>query len=290
MSEWLKWSQGRLLVTLGISYVLFAEIVSLLLFDGATCVINPADYGEYYAERNECPALHVFCFKVAASVFEKLGDPNWVIAISAVVTAIFTVVLGIFTISVARSTRIAAYAAQSALTFTERAFVFMKYMYASPIYGSLDMIAGWDFHVVWENSGSTPTQFMVSRKNVMVWVDGNIPDDFDFPDLIKTPSSKSYMGPKATIDAGALQVSNDLLEKIAGGQARMLIWGWAEYSDVFSPNIRHRSEFCTEVGIHGSIWTAPSDTVKAPFVFLVYKQHNGTGEECYRKPMTTGFS
>jgi hypothetical protein len=43
--------------------------------------------------------------------FEKMIDPNWVIAISAVITAVFTVVLGLFTVSVAKSTRIAANAA-----------------------------------------------------------------------------------------------------------------------------------------------------------------------------------
>jgi hypothetical protein len=45
MSEWLKWSQIRLLTTLGISYLLFAEMVSLFLSDGATCIVNPAKYG-----------------------------------------------------------------------------------------------------------------------------------------------------------------------------------------------------------------------------------------------------
>jgi hypothetical protein len=288
--SWLKWSQTRLLATLGISYSLFAEFTSILASDSATCIVNPAKYSAYYAEKNECPSLHIFLIKFFSNVFEILGDPNWVIAISAVVTAIFTVVLGIFTISVARSTRIAATAAESALTFTERAFVFMKYMDASPIFAPNDIIVGWDFHVVWENSGSTPTQFMVSRKNWTIWDEGNIPDDFDFPDLSKTPSSKSYMGPKAIIDAGALQVSNELLDKVANGPARMLIWGWAEYNDVFSPNVRRRSEFCTEVGINGSLKFPPSDKVKPPFVFQVYKQHNGTGDECYRKPITKGFS
>jgi hypothetical protein len=126
MSEWLKWSQTRLLFTLGISYILFAEAMSLLLSDGATCIVNPAKYGAYYAEKNECPALHVFFVETATTIFEKLGDPNWVIAVSAVVTAIFTVVLGTFTISLARSTRIAATAAEKALTEIERPWLFLE--------------------------------------------------------------------------------------------------------------------------------------------------------------------
>jgi hypothetical protein len=126
MSGWLKWSQVRLLVTLGILYLLFAEVISLLLSDDATCIVNPAKYSAYYAESNECPAFHIFLFKIAASIFEILGDPNWVIAISAIVTATFTVILGVFTVSLSKSTRIAANAAEKALTELERPWLFVE--------------------------------------------------------------------------------------------------------------------------------------------------------------------
>lgn len=179
--------------------------------------------------------------------------------------------------------------AERALNSTERAFVFMKNIYASPVYDPTESIVGWDFHVVWENSGATPTQFMVSRKQWMIWPEGNIPDDFNFPDIGSPFQSKSYIGPKAVIDAGALQVSNEMLATVADSPARMLIWGWAEYNDIFSPTVRHRSEFCAEVAVDGSLEIEPNDRIKPPFVFLVYKQHNGTGDECYRKPTTKGF-
>ena len=126
MSEWLKWSQSRLLIIIGVSYFIFAELLSLLLSDGATCIVNPAKYGAYYAEKNECPALHIFLIKIFASILQILGDPNWVIAFSAVVTAIFTVIHGTFTISLARSTRIAANAAEKALTEIERPWLFLE--------------------------------------------------------------------------------------------------------------------------------------------------------------------
>jgi hypothetical protein len=90
MSEWLKWSQLRLLITLGISYVLFAEVVSLLLSDGATCIVNPAAYGSDYAENNECPALHVALIKLATTVIEKLGDPNNITMLATIAIAAFT--------------------------------------------------------------------------------------------------------------------------------------------------------------------------------------------------------
>ena len=90
MSDWLKWSQLRLLVTLGVSYVLFGELASLLSSDGETCIVNPAKYGDYYADNNECPALHILLLKLLAAIFEKLGDPNWVIAVFTVILAFAT--------------------------------------------------------------------------------------------------------------------------------------------------------------------------------------------------------
>jgi hypothetical protein len=43
MSEWLKWSQIRLLVTLGISYILLAEVISLRMLASPLIVFgNPS--------------------------------------------------------------------------------------------------------------------------------------------------------------------------------------------------------------------------------------------------------
>jgi hypothetical protein len=97
MSERLKWSQLRLLMTLGISYLLFAEAVSLLVSDGATCIVNPAKYGPYYADSNQCPPFHVFLIKIGARIFEVLRDPNWVIAIFTIVLAGSTIGLWLST-------------------------------------------------------------------------------------------------------------------------------------------------------------------------------------------------
>jgi len=97
MSEWLKWSQIRLLVTLGISYILFAETASLLFSGSATCIVNPAEYGSYYADNNECPPFHVFLIKVGARILEILRDPNWVIAVFTIVLAGSTIGLWLST-------------------------------------------------------------------------------------------------------------------------------------------------------------------------------------------------
>jgi hypothetical protein len=216
-------------------------------------------------------------------------------------TALFTIVLSISTIGLWRATNKlweagerqievagrSADVAERALTFTERAFVFLKYMYVSPVFRPDQTVVGWDFHVVWENSGSTPTQFMYARKQWMLFPDGNIPEDFDFPDLGNLSNSLTFIGPKAIVDAGGLQISNVDLFLIANGPARLLIWGWTEYNDVFTPDTRRRSEFCSEIIVAGALDKAPDERTKEPFIFMSYKMHNGTENECYRKPFTT---
>jgi hypothetical protein len=83
----LNWSEQRLLTTLGIATAIVMEPVSWLTSGPSPCIVNPANYGDYYAESNICPTFHVFLFKILAAIFEKLGEPNWVIATFTIVLA-----------------------------------------------------------------------------------------------------------------------------------------------------------------------------------------------------------
>jgi hypothetical protein len=104
------------------------------------------------------PRLHVFLFKIAASVFEKLGDPNWVIALSAVITAFFTGILGYFTVSLARSTRIAANAAEKAVIEIERPWLFLEGATVRPRDPRTMTIIqnNWYIKLHWKNLGRSP--------------------------------------------------------------------------------------------------------------------------------------
>jgi hypothetical protein len=55
-----------------------------------------------------------------------------------------------------------------------------------------------------------------------------------------------------------------------------LIWGWAEYDEVFSDAKRHRTEFAYLVVVSGS----PASHVG----FSQYKLHNGVDEDCTKQP------
>jgi hypothetical protein len=92
---WARWKFNSQLVA---AYLILLEITSWLPAPrGAACVVNPANYGGYYAEHNECPTFHVFLTKLFSRVFEMLSNPNWIIAIFTVVLAGSTIALWVVT-------------------------------------------------------------------------------------------------------------------------------------------------------------------------------------------------
>jgi hypothetical protein len=192
----------------------------------------------------------------------------------------------------ARAAQKSADVAERALISTERAFVFLKYAYASPVLEfspamQADRIIGWDFHVVWANAGSTPTQNMVTYKNLLDFK-GAIPEDFEFPDVVlgegerRTP--KTFIGPKAEKDAGKFTVPISVVANCTARVQRLYMWGWAEYSDVFRPDHRSRSEYCFEILVTGDPHRIPNSQLKPPFDFVAFDKHNGSEGECYRRP------
>ncbi len=86
----LNWSRTRLLTTLAFAALVAMEIASWITSQApAPCIVNPTDYIDYYSKNDECPTLHVFLIKSAASIFEALGH-DWITALATAVIAAFT--------------------------------------------------------------------------------------------------------------------------------------------------------------------------------------------------------
>src|SRR5262245_32237680 len=124
----LQWSQVRLLGTMAVGYLLFAEATSWLSTDAATCIVNPANYGDYYAHNEQCPALHVFLIKLLASVIEKLGDPNNVTMLATIAIAGFTATLWWTTRNMMAATRDAVEIASKEFIATHRPRIIVRFM------------------------------------------------------------------------------------------------------------------------------------------------------------------
>lgn len=77
-----------------------------------------------------------------------------------------------------------------------------------------------------------------------------------------------------------IRIENDLwLTAALEGDTAFLIWGWAEYMEIFS-NIVRRTEFAFRVRAEG---TAPSSAV---IRFEATQQHNAADEDCMHPPQS----
>ena len=66
------------------------EAFSLAPSSEFACVVNPENYGAYYAQSQECPPLHIFLLNLCASILNILGDHDWMLVIFTGILAIFT--------------------------------------------------------------------------------------------------------------------------------------------------------------------------------------------------------
>lgn len=194
--------------------------------------------------------------------------------------SLLTLVLALSTVALWWATRQLWRSAERALMTTERAFVFLK-GYTPAAWGENEKgELVWFITPVLENSGSTPTRHMLCHVSVKVF-NGPVPEDFDFPDFwdpeIKPGNRPGFIGPKAITMMARVSVRLDDLQQVQNGSRKALLYGWAEYDDVFD-GPRHRFEFCSEIMVAGPL------TELTSVLPVFYHRHNGSDDECMKAP------
>jgi hypothetical protein len=76
-----------------------------------------------------------------------------------------------------------------------------------------------------------------------------------------------------------LKITADQFNQIRDKKLAMLIWGWADYDDIFINTRRHRTEFCLSI----SIATQPDGSVSIQLP--LYTGFNAADEECVEMPL-----
>jgi len=143
-------------------------------------------------------------------------------------------------------------------------------------------ITKWKFVPIWQNNGNTPTKHMANQVNFAAF-EKPIDLGFDFPELENLQVGYTLIGPGAVMHAAHIDISAELLEKVKNAEAHAYIWGWADYNDVLPGTSRHRTEFCVEIVVNGD-----PRAENCQFFFRQHPQHNGTDDECFRKPRPGG--
>jgi len=202
--------------------------------------------------------------------------------------ALFLLLTGIFQglwmLAAIRASDRTAKLVNEGLIAAQRPYVFLREFQVAVTKNPLnDEIQTCAIQPIWENAGTTPTRNGRAHVN-WKYFERSVPAEFDFADFDelgnRLQSDDDYkpliLGPRATALSPVISIEPAILRQVRDQQGKVLIWGWAEYDEVFEDAKRHRTEFAYLVVVSGS----PASHVG----FSQYKQHNGVDGDCSKKP------
>jgi hypothetical protein len=132
------------------------------------------------------------------------------------------------------------------------------------------------------NFGKTRTRNLVAKVSFDVLeLTKQQLSNFDFADQTDALVFHGLLGPGQSVNLPPIPVTD---VHLAGGlyeDTALLVWGWTEYSDVFSPKIR-RTEFALRIRIEGN--PIPVGQGQCIIRFESTEQHNAADEDCMRPP------
>jgi hypothetical protein len=213
---------------------------------------------------------------------------NWPSRIQASCTVILVFITGFYTYYAARqrdamleSNRIN----RDALESVQRAFVnFSPNISVALVTDKRGTkVIGWQFSIPMENSGNTTTREMFNHVNVKL-LDGELPKDFNYPDLGSQTPTPIVLGPKQSIASIPLLVKSESIKAVQGRTKHLYFYGWTRYRDVFQNTKPHITKFCYELTqVGGDDPTLVK--IKGFYAgFSLCPHHNCTDEECDKNP------
>lgn len=172
----------------------------------------------------------------------------------------------------------------SALIATQRAYVTLREFRVNVTrLSAIEDIQNATVQPVWENGGTTPAR---NGRSHVSWkyFTGSIPADLELADFDETGNrivtDDKYLplaiGPRGLAHSPVILIDGPTIRNVRENQGRVLIWGWAEYDDVFEGSPRHRTEFCYQMNVTGSL-------SQSHIAFSLYKRFNGMDAECERQ-------
>jgi hypothetical protein len=210
------------------------------------------------------------------------SDP---VAFFAIVVAIFTGLFALlsliqigFLIRLGKTLRSAAAAAKQASEAAmagQRAYVVPEPYFSLPDDPKSRPGRSIKFGVRWTNIGNLPTRDLRNHIDYRI-VDGQLPDNFEFPDDAPPILSEALLVPKQVISGPYIprdwDITADQIASIRTGEKNLYIFGWAKYFDGFPGTPERVTKFCYLV--------RPSTTFDPPFAFFPHHQHNCADEDC----------
>jgi hypothetical protein len=142
----------------------------------------------------------------------------------------------------------------------------------------------WNIQIAWKNTGGTRTRRLAAKVSHAVLDLSKQPlGTFDFHDEPNAQTFHGLIGPSQSVNPPPIPICEIHLMSASGDDMAFLIWGWAEYQDVFSATIR-RTEFGFRVWIEGDI------SSNCIIRFESTEKHNAADEDCMKPPTSTAWS
>lgn len=171
----------------------------------------------------------------------------------------------------------------TALIATQRAYVTLRELRATTTrLSAIEDIQNCAVQPILENGGTTPIRN--GRAHVSwKYFEKAIPADVEFADfdangnriVIEADYLPLSIGPRGTAQYPVLLIDGATVRSARENQGKILIWGWAEYDDIFENSARHRTEFCYQMNVTGNL-------AQTHVSFSMYKRFNAVDEECER--------
>ena len=244
-------------------------------------------YVEYCEQNPHTYYKECATYNIALITVWQIG--KFLDAIAAPLTGLATVAIGYFTYTLKTSTDRLWDAGEKARILSEdtaerqlRAYVFLDTINLPERIDPLTKKMTRYIQVAWKNTGGTRTRHFTSRVSHKFWELNQQPlETFDFSDESDAATFYGLIGPAQSVNPPPIQISNYCLVAASDEEQAFLIWGWAEYQDVFRPTI-HRTEFAFRVLVEGNPLS------RAYLIrFEPTQRHNAADDDCMKQPQTT---
>jgi hypothetical protein len=208
------------------------------------------------------------------------------VAFNTFVLAIFTALLALLSLiqigflirlgKTLRSSADAAKQASEAAMAGQRAYVVAEPYFSLPDDPKSSLHArNIKFGVHWRNIGNLPTRNLRNYIDYRI-LDGELPDDFAFPDDASPIFSETLLVPKQVVAGPHIprdwDITADQMASIRSGEKNLYIFGWAKYFDGFPGTPERVTKFCYLV--------RATINLDPPLAFFPHHQHNCADEDC----------
>jgi hypothetical protein len=188
--------------------------------------------------------------------------PEAVTAAGTIALAFLTLILAAGTLFLWCATRRLVIGAEKTAEQQLRAYVHVS---AINISRARSLSKNWTIQASWNNFGDTPTRdFAACTNNEVI----NITDiaNFAFTDRPDAQKFFGLIGPSQSVNPPPIDFDNGALREASMESRAFLIWGHAEYHDVFRKTPMRKTEFGFRVMVKGNpessaclIWFEPTE-------------------------------